>query len=150
MRFPAIGGVDAAESEPSSTGARRGRGDPLVEAHARRRACASTRGSPRPRRAPVEEGSLSAASTPPIAGNRTFFCTCRDLEPEGSVHGERANFGGLVLGCIDSYDSESRRIFSDFSRSTRFSPLRTALNPKFQEKLAKKFSYFCRNFAKFC
>ena len=52
--------------------------------------------------------------------------------PEGSVHGERANFGGLVLGCIDSYDSESRRIFSDFSRSTRFSPLRTALNPKFQ------------------
>ena len=25
-----------------------------------------------------------------------------------------------VLGCIDSYDSESRRIFQDFSRSTRF------------------------------
>ena len=40
--------------------------------------------------------------------------------PEGSVHGERANVGGLVLGCIDSYDSESRRIFQDFSRSTRF------------------------------
>ena len=40
------------------------------------------------------------------------------IEPEGSVHGQRANFGGLVLGCIDSYDSESRRIFSDFSRST--------------------------------
>ena len=70
-------------------------------------------------------------------------------QPEGSVHGERANFGGLVLGCIDSYDSESRRIFSDFSRSTRFSPLRTALDPKFQQKLAKISSYFYRNFAKF-
>ena len=42
------------------------------------------------------------------------------------------NLERLVLRCIDSYDSESRRIFSDFSRSTRFSPLRTALNPKFQ------------------
>ena len=70
--------------------------------------------------------------------------------PEGSVHGERANFGGLVLGCIESYDSESKRIFSDFSRSTRFSPLRTALNPKFQQKLAKISSYFYRIFTKFC
>ena len=68
--------------------------------------------------------------------------------PEGSVHGERANFGGLVLGCIDSYDSESRRIFHDFSRSTRFSPLRTALNPKFQQKLAKNFPYFLQKFRK--
>ena len=30
------------------------------------------------------------------------------------------NFGGLVIGCIDSYDSEKRRIFQHFSRSTRF------------------------------
>ena len=30
------------------------------------------------------------------------------------------NFGRLVLGCIDSYDSEIRRIFQRFSRSTRF------------------------------
>ena len=28
------------------------------------------------------------------------------------------SFGGLVLGCIDSYDSEQRRIFLHFSRST--------------------------------
>ena len=70
-------------------------------------------------------------------------------EPEGSVHGERANFGGLVLGCIDSYDSESRRIFSDFSRSTIFSPLRTALNPKFQQKTCQNFTEFSLNFAKF-
>ena len=72
--------------------------------------------------------------------------------PEGSVHGERANFGRLVLGCIDSYDSESRRIFSDFSRSTRFSPLRTALNPKFQQKTCQFFHNFAeisQNFPKF-
>ena len=29
-----------------------------------------------------------------------------------------SNFERLVLGCIDSYDSESRRIFHRFSRST--------------------------------
>ena len=40
--------------------------------------------------------------------------------------------------------------FSDFSRSTRFSPLRTALNPKFQQKLAKFFPYFFQKFRKFC
>ena len=30
------------------------------------------------------------------------------------------NFGGLVLLCIDSYDSEQRRILQHFSRSTIF------------------------------
>ena len=43
----------------------------------------------------------------------------------GSVHGERANFTMLVLFCIDASDSKSRRIFQRFSRSTRFSLLRT-------------------------
>ena len=33
----------------------------------------------------------------------------------------RSNFGGLVLGCMDSYDSNQILIFSDFSRSTRLS-----------------------------
>ena len=42
-------------------------------------------------------------------------------------------FRRLVLGCIDSYDSEKWRIFSHFSRSTRFSHFRTALNAKFQQ-----------------
>ena len=42
-------------------------------------------------------------------------------------------FSKLVLGCIDSYDSEKWRIFSHFSRSTRFSRFRTAPNSKFQE-----------------
>ena len=53
-----------------------------------------------------------------------------------------SNFEGLVLGCIDSYDSESRRIFQDFSRSTRFTFLCTAQTSKFQEKTRPK---FCRN-----
>ena len=42
-------------------------------------------------------------------------------------------FSKLVLGCIDSYDSEKWRIFSHFSRSTRFSRFGTAPNSKFQE-----------------
>ena len=36
------------------------------------------------------------------------------------------NFRGLVLGCMGTYDSESWRIFSHFSRSTRFPFLCTA------------------------
>ena len=36
------------------------------------------------------------------------------------------NFPGLVLFCIDTSDSESRRIFQHFSRSTRWSHLCTA------------------------
>ena len=53
-----------------------------------------------------------------------------------------SNFERLVLGCIDSYDSESRRIFQDFSRSTRYTFLCTAQTSKFQEKTRPK---FCRN-----
>jgi len=43
---------------------------------------------------------------------------------------------GLVLGCIDSYDSESRRIFSHFSRSTRFACLCTAPDSKYQVNIS--------------
>ena len=42
-----------------------------------------------------------------------------------------SNFNRLVLGCIDSYDSEQRRIFQHFSRSTRFAFFCTAPNSKF-------------------
>ena len=48
-----------------------------------------------------------------------------------------SNFERLVLGCIDSYDSEKRRIFQDFSRSTRFPCLCTAKTSKFQIKIVK-------------
>ena len=57
-----------------------------------------------------------------------------------------SNFEGLVLGCIDSYDSEKRRIFQDFSSSTRFLCLRTATTSKFQQKTVKLFG---RNEMKF-
>ena len=33
------------------------------------------------------------------------------------------NFEKLVLACMDSYDSESRRFFHHFSRSTRFNKI---------------------------
>ena len=59
---------------------------------------------------------------------------------------DTALFSKLVLGCIDSYDSEKWRIFSHFSRSTRFSHFRTALNAKFQQ-ISLTFS---RNFNKIC
>ena len=53
-----------------------------------------------------------------------------------------SNFERLVLGCIDSYDSESRRILQHFSRSTRFTFLCTAQTSKLQEKTRPN---FCRN-----
>ena len=49
------------------------------------------------------------------------------------------NFERLVLRCIDSYDSESGRIFQHFSRTTRSTILCTAQISKFQEKVARFF-----------
>ena len=43
-------------------------------------------------------------------------------------------FESLVLGCMDIYDSEGRRIFQDFSRSTRSPLFSTAQIVKFQKK----------------
>ena len=50
-----------------------------------------------------------------------------------------SNFERLVLGCIDSYDSDQRLILQHFSRSTRFAFLCTAQISKFQEKFVKNF-----------
>ena len=58
----------------------------------------------------------------------------------GSVHGERANFTGSVLCCIDASDSESRLIFQHFSSSTRLAHLCTAPNAKFCKIFA---NFFC-------
>ena len=44
------------------------------------------------------------------------------------------NFERLVLICMDSYDSENRRILQHFSRSTRFAFLCTAQISNFQQK----------------
>ena len=52
----------------------------------------------------------------------------------------RADFTGLVLCCIDSYDSEQRRILQHFSRSTRFAFFCTAQISKFQQKTVQIFA----------
>ena len=41
-----------------------------------------------------------------------------DTESFSDFSAKSSNFRRLVLGCMDSYDSESRRIFQHFSRST--------------------------------
>ncbi len=51
------------------------------------------------------------------------------------------NFPGLVLFCIDTSDSESRRIFQHFSRSTRLLDLCTAP--------VQIFAWFCKFSLKF-
>ena len=77
-------------------------------------------------------------------------CMCIDAIPIKDtieiMKWNTSNFEGLVLGCIDSYDSEKRRIFQDFSSSTRFLCLRTANTSKFQQKTVKLFG---RNEMKF-
>ena len=45
------------------------------------------------------------------------------------------NFGRSVLGCIEAYDSETRRIFQHFSKSTRCAFLCTTRNSIFAKKL---------------
>ena len=57
-----------------------------------------------------------------------------DLPPKWS------NFRGLVLGCIDTSDSESRRIIQHFSRSTRFVFLCTATKSEVYEMFVNIFA----------
>ena len=57
-------------------------------------------------------------------------------------------FERLVLVCIDSYDSEKRRILQHFSRSTRFAFLCTAQISNFQQKLREFFLHFFRKFSR--
>ena len=51
-----------------------------------------------------------------------------------------SNFERLVLGCIDSSDSDQILIFSGFSRSTRFAYFCTAQISKFQQKTVQIFA----------
>ena len=71
-----------------------------------------------------------------------------DIEPFSDFTTKWSNFRGLVLGCIDSYDSNQILILQGFSRSTRFAILCTAQISKFQQKFVKLFSNFCLNFCK--
>ena len=59
------------------------------------------------------------------------------------------NFERLVLGCMDSYDSDQRLILQGFSRSTRFTNLCTAPNAKMQVNFVRHFRIFAVLFAKF-
>ena len=65
-----------------------------------------------------------------------------DTEAFSDFSGKSSNFRRLVLGCMDSYDSESRRIFQHFSRSTRFVFLRTAPNSEFLQNFITNFVNF--------
>ena len=65
-----------------------------------------------------------------------------DIEPLFDFTAKWSNFRGLVLGCIDSYDSNQIVILQGFSRSSRFAILCTAQISKFQQKFVKLFSNF--------
>ena len=60
-----------------------------------------------------------------------------------------SNFEGLVLGCIDSYDSEKRRIFQDFLSSTRFHKISLPSHREHLKIPAKTVKLFGRNEMKF-
>ena len=61
-----------------------------------------------------------------------------------------SNFKRLVLGCIDSSDSDQILIFSGFSRSTRFSFLCTAPHSNICQFFVFIFAKFPPNFIIFC
>ena len=56
------------------------------------------------------------------------------------------NFEGLVLGCMDSYDSDQRLILKGIERSTRLAFLCTAQTSKFQQKSVKLFARMTNEF----
>ena len=59
------------------------------------------------------------------------------------------NFERLVLVCIDSYDSEKRRILQRFSRSTRFAFFCTAQISNFQQNLRDFFFIFSAKYSRY-
>ena len=59
------------------------------------------------------------------------------------------NFGRLVLGCIDSYDSEKWRILQHFSKSTRFAPFCTVLISESMQICVKNLLFFAEISQKF-
>ena len=63
-----------------------------------------------------------------------------DTESFSDSSAKLSNFRGLVLGCMDSYDSDQRLILQGFSRSTRFAILCTAQISKILSKIVKNFA----------
>ena len=88
-------------------------------------------------------GFLASAARPPLDAPQMTLAT-----PTLNLILSR-NFGELVLGCIDSYDSEQRRILQPFSRSTRFAFFCTAPISVIQQKFVILFSDVCCEFRKF-
>ena len=62
---------------------------------------------------------------------------------------DTANFRQLVLGCMDSYDSDQRLILQGFSRSTRFAFFCAALNSEILQIFIKILLKFYNKSAKF-
>ena len=90
---------------------------------------------------PVIKAALATFTCLPFYPNQC----CYRAETSAREPCRPANLSGPVLFCIDTSDSESRRIFQDFSRSTRLSHLCTA--PMLIFALFCKFSF---NFPDFC
>merc|ERR1711965_482226 len=89
-----------------------------------------------------------ASSAPPL---RRKASRGRGREPKDRIELMNKSpqyFERLVLVCIDSYDSEKRRILQHFSRSTRFAFLCTAQISKFQQKLRENFLHLFRKFSR--
>ena len=93
------------------------------------------------------QGQAGLTANPQNISNTAWaFATAEQRAPElGAVEGAVAydgidsirhltNFGRSVLGCIEAYDSETRRIFQHFSKSTRCAFLCTTRNSIFCKK----------------
>ena len=122
-RLPVIEGEDFTPRAPTAPGTRRGTAD------SRRRFSA--------------ERTSGLKVTPMVIDGRLNYSTSKNSEGTDSTSTPRreplgtkewiekvmkspSNFERLVLGCMDSYDSDQILILQHFSRSTRFSYFCTA------------------------
>ena len=70
--------------------------------------------------------------------------------PGRSVHGERANFAELVIGCIEADFCNQIFVGTLSPRSTKFTPLHRSPLSIFFPKFCQNFANFYRDFATFC
>ena len=100
----------------------------------RRRMSSRLRPSSPPARILIEQRSQSF-NDQAVAAVTTFPAV-------GAAGAAAANFERLVLGCMDSYDSEKRGILQHFSRSTRFASFCTFLISEILQICVKIFLIF--------
>ena len=84
---------------------------------------------------------LGCSPLPAAPPPRRSQTACSSVSDFGSFWQILPNFGRLVLSCIDVSDSESRRIFQDFSKSTRSAFFCTAPNSKFSQNFGILLKY---------